>query len=679
MKILSMLVLNVCLFNLPAAVAAPPTFCDRAPSVVESPGKNLTLRFCLANGQPVYSVQHKQAPVITWSNLGLRLKDSAAFTGPLEIKASSRAEKDETWEQVWGEERFIRSHYRELTVQLSERGEGKKHLLNLVFRVFNDGLGFRYEIPRQKNIRQIAITDELTEFNFAQDHEAWWIDGLNDADYEQRYKKAPISKIPSALTPLTIEAKQANLFVSIHEAALQNYSGMFLVNQGPGRLRAMLYPHPDGVLVRANDTLKSPWRTIQVAEKAGDLVTSYLVLNLNEPNRLKETSWISPGKYMGIWWGMHLGIYSWGSGPSHGATTERAFEYINHAANLKIPALLIEGWNIGWDGDWQADGNVFDFTRAYPDFDLVKVTDYARSKGVEIVGHHETSAAVANYERQSDAAFALYQKLGIHKVKTGYVGQRMDKIHWRHGQHMVQHHDRITRKAARHEIMLDIHEPIKDTGLRRTFPNIMTREGACGAEYDAWGGLNNHNTPAHATILPFTRGLSGPFDYTPGIFDLERGQTKDDRVRTTLAKQLALYVVIYSPLHMAPDLPENYVGHPAFKFIQDVPTDWETTKVLSGEIGSHVTIARKDRHSGDWYLGAITNENARAIDLPLTFLDAEREYRAEIYADAADAHFLRNPKGYSILARNVKRGDVLPVQMAPGGGLAVRFVELGGK
>jgi len=647
--------------------------CDQAPLVAHSPNRKLSVRFCLAKGVPVYSLYFKKQPLLEWSKLGLELKDDTRFSGSFAILGTSRKQHDETWEQVWGEERFIRDHHRELKIRLME-SSGKNRRMNIVFRIFNDGLGFRYEIPRQKNLSQVAITGETTEFNFAADHKAWWIDAYADADYEQHYKKESISKIPSALTPLTIEA--GGVFVSIHEANLTDFSGMLLESRGEGRLQARLYPGPDGVLVHASAPMRSPWRTVQVAERPGDLVSSYLVLNLNEPNKIGDTSWIKPGKYLGIWWGMHLGKYTWGSGPNHGATTWRAKEYIESAVKLGIPSLLIEGWNLGWDGDWQADGNVFDFTKSYPDFDLREVTTYARERGVDIIGHHETSAAVSNYERQADAAFDLYQRMGIHKVKTGYVGRRMDKIHWRHGQRMVQHQETIAKKAAAHQIMIDIHEPIKDTGLRRTYPNIMTREGACGGEYDAWGGLQNHNPPSHTTIIPFTRGLSGPFDYTPGIFDLERGQTKDDRVRTTLAKQLALYVVIYSPLHMAADLPENYFGHPAFQFIRDVPTDWETTRVLDSEIGSYVTVVRKDRNSEDWYLGSITGENAREFSLPLTFLESGKAYRAEIYADAADAHFLVNPTKYEISAERVKKNDTLRIRLAPGGGQAIRFVKL---
>ena len=650
------------------SVAAQGLACQGQREVVSSPNEKNQVTFCLnQNGEPSYSVAVEGAEVLLPSRLGFVFQNQKELSQGFSLQTVERQEFDQTWEQVWGEERFIRNHYREMKLGLAQGSR----MLFVIFRVFNDGVGFRYEIPSQEEFREVAITRELTEFRFPQSFSAWWIDAMADADYEQHYRKKQLSEVSTAFTPLTVEAN--GLFVSLHEANLTNYSGMFLEGKGGGLLSTGLYPGPDGVAVHAKLPLQTPWRTIQIGKRPGDLITSYLILNLNEPNRLPDVSWIKPSKFMGIWWGMHIGKFSWGSGPDHGATTSNAKEYILNAQALGIPGLLIEGWNQGWDGDWQANGNVFSFTKPYADFDLPAVAQFAAEHGVELVGHHETSAAVENYEKQVDDAFSLYEQLGIHKVKTGYVGRRMDGIYWRHGQRMVLHHQEIAEKAARHHIMLDIHEPIKDTGLRRTYPNIMTREGACGGEYDAWGGLYSHNPPEHAAIIPFTRGLSGPFDYTPGIFDLARGRTVNDRIRTTLAKQLALYVVIYSPLHMAADLPERYQGHPAFQFIRDVPTDWETTQVLNGEIGGYITTVRKDRNSGDWYLGSVTNEQARDFVLELSFLEPGQNYTAEIYADGPGADYLVNGGSYEIRTITVMQHDLLPVHLAPGGGQAIRF------
>jgi alpha-glucosidase len=440
----------------------------------------------------------------------------------------------------------------------------------------------------------------------------------------------------------------------------------------------------DGVKVRGATPFQTPWRTIQIAEKAGDLITSYLILNLNEPNKLGDVSWVHPGKYVGIWWGMHLGTYTWGSGPRHGATTENAKRYIDFAARYGFPGVLIEGWNVGWDGEWTSHGDLFSFTTPYDDFDIEEVTAYAAAKGVQIIGHHETGAAVANYERQMEDAFAFYRALGIDTVKTGYVGwgqgiKRRDEagnlvgLEWHHGQYMVQHYRKVVETAARYHIMLDVHEPIKDTGIRRTYPNMMTREGARGQEYNAWGG-DGGNPPEHTTILPFTRLLAGPMDFTPGIFDLLFNEARpNNRVNTTLAKQLALYVVIYSPLQMAADLPENYEGHPAFQFIVDVPVDWQDTQVLNAQIGDYVTIVRQDRNSEDWYLGSITDENGRTLEAPLTFLDSDRKYVAEIYADAAAADWATNPLPVEIDRVLVDRNTILSLKLAPGGGQAIRI------
>ncbi|MEE8391240.1 MAG: glycoside hydrolase family 97 catalytic domain-containing protein, partial [Anaerolineae bacterium] len=429
---------------------------------------------------------------------------------------------------------------------------------------------------------------------------------------------------------------------------------------------------------------QTPWRTIQIAESAGDLITSYLILNLNEPNRLEDVSWIEPGKYVGIWWAMHIDKYTWGSGPTHGATTKNAKGTIDFAAEYGFPGVLIEGWNVGWDGEWYEHGERFSFTTPYEDFDIEELSAYAAAKGVKLIGHHETGAAVMNYEQQLNDAFAYYRDLGIDTVKTGYVGWgqgikrrneegRLVGLEWHHGQYMVRHYRKVVETAARYHIMLDVHEPIKDTGIRRTYPNMMTREGARGQEYNAWSA-DGGNPPEHTTILPFTRMLAGPFDFTPGIFDLFFEEYRPhNRVNTTLAKQLALYVVIYSPLHMAADLPENYKDHPAFQFIVDVPVDWQDTKVLHGEIGDYVTIARQDRNSEDWYIGSITDEQGRTLEAACTFLEPERKYVAEIYADGADADWKSDPLSINVYKALVDSNTVLTLRLAPGGGQAIRI------
>lgn len=667
-------------------LAAPALLaCDQAEESARSPDGRIILNFCLKSGAPFYQVQIDGRDALTWSRLGLELKDQVHLATGFRVDRVTRNSVDTTWEQVWGEERWIRDHHSEMIVGLIETSTPRRRM-NLAFRVFNDGLGFRYEVPGQDNLQTFVITDEKTEFNFVNDHHAWWIEAYTHDRYERLYQRTPVSRMPIVHTPLTLEGRHLDpsgdnsaatpIYFSIHEANLIDYASMTLVSKGPGRLKVDLVPWADGTKVKTSAPMRSSWRTLQIARSPGDLITSYLILNLNDPNRLPDTAWIKPQKYIGIWWGMHIDRFTWGSGPRHGATTARTRQYIDWAAKLKIPAVLVEGWNIGWDGDWISNGHLFNFTQPYPDFDLQGLAEYARDKGVQLIGHHETGAAISNYERQVDDAFRLYQSLGVRTVKTGYVGGRVEGGEWHHGQYMVRHHQLITETAARHRIMLDIHEPIKDTGLRRTYPNLLTREGARGGEYDAWGGSAN-NPPEHAAILPFTRCLSGPFDYTPGIFDLLTGKTPVDRVRTTLAKQLALYVTIYSPLHMAADLPENYARHPAFKFIQDVPTDWETTRVLDGSIGDFITVARKDRHSDDWYLGSLTDENPRWLVAPLDFLEKGATYRAEIYRDRDDSHYLDNPLAYEIESVRVKQGGRLLIKLAAGGGQAIRFVKQG--
>jgi alpha-glucosidase len=471
----------------------------------------------------------------------------------------------------------------------------------------------------------------------------------------------------------------------LHEAHLVDYPRMFLAGErGESRtLHAALAPMADGVKARGGTPFATPWRTIQLADRAGDLAPSVLGLNLNPPSALPAADWIRPMKYVGIWWGMHIGVMTWGSGPRHGATTPNTRRYIDFAAANGFGGVLVEGWNVGWDGDWIANSDLFSFTLPYPDYDLAEVVAYARSKGVAMIAHNETSGGLANYERQMDSAFALYQSLGIHAIKSGYVIDTIPGGHSHYSQEMVRHHRKVIETAARHGIMLDVHEPLHDTGERRTWPNMMTREGSRGQEYNAWSG-DGGNPPEHETILFFTRLLSGPMDFTPGIFDIliasaEGGARPPEaaRVRTTLAKQLALYVVLYSPMHMAADLPANYEGKPAFQFIRDVPVDWERTAVLDGRIGDFVVVARQERDGADWYVGAITDEEARTLNVPLSFLPAGRRYVAQIYADGVGAHWLRNPLPVAISEREVDAGTTLTIALAPGGGQAIRLRPAG--
>jgi alpha-glucosidase len=654
---------------------------------VSSPDGRIQVAFVLRDGVPYYQVSRSGKDILRPSRLGFIFKDAAPLNQNLIIAAGEKKSFDETWTQPWGEVKEIRNHYNELRVDLQEATASPRKM-TVVFRVYDDGLGFRYEFPEQDNLSNFQIMDEETEFVLTGNHQAWWIPAYRSDRYEYLYKKSPISffrvkGVRAVHTPLTMETA-GGLFLSIHEANLTDYASMTLVGAEDNTLLCDLVPWSDGVKVKASTPHQTPWRTLQIAEKAGDLITSTLILNLNEPNKLADESWIKPGKYVGIWWGMHLDKYTWGSGDAHGATTENAKRYIDFAAKYGFPGVLVEGWNVGWDGEWAEHGDRFSFTTPYDDFDIAEVAAYAAAQGVKLIGHHETGAAVMNYESQLEDAFDYYRTLGIDTVKTGYVGwgqgiERRDDagqligLEWHHGQYMVRHYRKVVETAAQYHIMLDVHEPIKDTGIRRTYPNMMTREGARGQEYNAWS-KDGGNPPEHTTILPFTRMLAGPFDFTPGIFDLFFEEARpNNRVNTTLAKQLALYVVIYSPLHMAADLPENYEGHAAFQFIVDVPVDWQDTKVLHAKIGDYVTIVRHDRNSEDWYLGSITDEKGRTLEAPLTFLEPDIEYVAEIHADAADADWESNPLAIDVHEALVDRHTTLVLRLAPGGGQAIRI------
>ncbi len=654
---------------------------------VSSPDGKIKVTFMLTEGVPYYQVSRSGKDVIKTSKLGFIFKDAAPLNQNLTNIGSQKSSFDETWTQPWGEVKEIRNHYNELRIQLEETTDAPRRM-NLIFRVYDYGLGFRYELPEQDHLSDFQIMNEETEFVLTGDHQAWWIPAYQRERYEYLYNKSLLSSIPvdsirAVHTPMTLETADG-LFMSFHEANLTDYASMTLAGFQNNTLHCDLVPWSDGVKVKSSTPLQTPWRTIQIAENAGDLITSYLILNLNEPNKLEDVSWIKPAKYVGIWWGMHVNKYTWGSGEKHGATTANTKQYIDFAAKYGFPGVLVEGWNVGWDGDWTQNGELFKFTTSYEDFNIDELSSYAEVRGVKLIGHHETGASVVNYERQMEDAFEYYRKYGIEKIKTGYVGwsqgiKRMDEsdnsvqMEWHHGQHMVRHYRKVVETAARYHIMLDVHEPIKDTGIRRTYPNMMTREGARGQEYNAWSP-DGGNPPEHETILPFTRMLSGPMDFTPGVFDLLfEDYNPNNRVNTTLAKQLALYVVLYSPLHMAADLPENYEEQPAFQFILDVPVDWQNTKVLHAQIGDYITIARQDRNSEDWYIGSVTDEKGRTLEAPLSFLDADQKYVAEIYADADDANWTNNPLTLDISKAQVDRSSILKFRLAPGGGQAIRI------
>jgi alpha-glucosidase len=668
------------LMLLPLAVHAAPEPPPPPVFKVASPDKAIEVAITTDNdGRPSYAVSRRGKPVIAPSRLGLMFTDVPKFERNLVAGKPARSKFDKTWEQPWGERRSIRNRYNQLRLTFTEK-TGPKRRFDVVFRVYDDGVGFRYELPAQPGLQKVNIGEELTEFTIADDATAWWIPAFEWNREEYLYHRTPIEEVGDAQTPITLRMADGT-HVSIHEAALVDYSGMNLTRVDGRRLKAALTPGIGVAKVERTAPMTTPWRTLQITDSAGGLVESSLILNLNEPNKLGDVSWFKPMKYVGIWWQMHLDRATWSSGPKHGATTEHALRYIDFAAKHGFGGVLVEGWNVGWDGEWFGNGEEFSFTQPYPDFDIEKVTNYAKSKGVQLIGHHETSGNAAHYESQLDAAFDLYERLGVGTVKTGYVadaGQAKvrgedGRIHyaWHEGQPMARHHLKVVTEAAKHRIAINPHEPIKDTGLRRTYPNWVSREGARGMEFNAWGMPGN--PPEHEANLVFTRLLAGPMDFTPGIFGMD---TKSgDRIATTLAKQLALYVVIYSPIQMAADLLDYYEANPRpFQFIKDVPVDWEETRVVDGAVGEYVAIARKQRGGRDWYLGAVTDGNARTIEANLSFLDKGRTYTAQIYRDGPDADWQGNQKDIVIEERKVTRGDTLHLRMAPGGGQAIRFV-----
>ena len=692
--------------NVPQGQAAPS-------QNVTSPNGNIALIFELADGAPTYSVNFGTKPVILSSPLGFEFKEGTMASG-FKIDDIQKSSKDETWTQPYGEERVVRNHYNELSVDLQQTNEAARRL-RIVFRVFDDAIAFRYEWPEQPSLKNFEIMDELTAFRLSSDPMALWQPAYRPQASEQLYSKTRLSEllrqthlehgdsyagdnpkndpVRAVTTPCTMQTDDG-LYLVIHEADLTDYAAMELKPLDNNTLKCDLAPWSDGVRVRASAPSVTPWRLVMISDSLADIVenTSATTMDLNPPSKITDTSWIKPGKFVGIWWGMHLGKYTWhpskpgvDSTDGLGATTENTERYIDFAAKYGFTAVLAEGWNKGWAKDWVAHASEFSFTEPNAQFDLPGVVAYAHEKGVDFIAHHETGAVITNYEAQMEAAFALCERLGIHHVKTGYVGMeprvnryddtgKLIGAEYLDGQYMVRHYRKAALLAAKYHIMLDAHEPIKDTGEQRTWPNFMSREGARGQEYNAWSP-DGGNPPNHDVNLVFTRFLSGPFDFTPGVIQVTYPQyRKNDRVHTTAVKQLAMYVDFYCPLQMAADLPENYEKYrDLFQFIIDVPADWEETRMLDGEIGEFVTVARKQRGAEDWFIGSMTNEKGRDLDVPLTFLDADKTYVAQIYRDADDADWRTNPIAYKIEKQVVTRDSILNLHLAPGGGEAIRL------
>ena len=646
-----------------AAVAAPLT--------LTSPDGHLTLTTGVDKGRPYYTLSRDGKTVIGKSRLGFALT-VGDMASNMKVVRTARDSHDDTWTTVWGEDETIRNHYNELAVTL--QGSKPRAQMVVTFRLFDDGLGFRYEIPEQRTLPDITVTDELTEFCLPQDVPAWSIPTNHTVYYEGIYERDLLSRKDTVCTPLTIEAAP-DLYLAIHQAALTDYADLNLTpRRGQGgavTLMAALTPWQDGTKVKAGRRMLSPWRTVVVTHKPGELITSHMMLNLNEPCTWDDTSWIEPGRYIGIWWSIHKKKHTWEQGPKHGATTQNMKRYIDFAARHGFSGVLAEGWNYGW-----GQGEDIDFLTPYPDYDLEEVTRYARERGVRVIAHCETSGRSLLLEQQMDSAFALYERLGIRAVKTGYVAVKLSGLELSHSQYGVRHYRKVLECAARHHIMIDNHEPVMPTGLQRTLPNLMTQEGVRGQEYNAWS-QDGGNPPAHTATLPFTRGLAGPMDFTPAIFYYGDEVVPGTRPQSTLAKQLAEFVVLYSPLQMAADAIENYENHPALSFIESCPTTWRRTVVPNAEIGHYVTIAREARDgSGSWFIGSLTDETARTLTLPLDFLEPGKRYRAMIYEDGPGADYRDNPMSLAIRQVEVTAADTLTLRLARSGGAAIRLIPV---
>ena len=639
-----------------------------------SPDGRLCFALTTVEGAPTYSVERDGKRVIDPSKFGFMLRGAGKWGSAIALGEAARTNVDETWEQPWGESRLVVNRYNELRVSMTEQ-RATNRTIELVVRVFDEGVGFRFAFPQQEQLADVMIDEELTEFVISGDAKAWWIPGGEWNRYEYLYDNTPANQVGTAHSPITFR-REDGLHIAIHEAALADYSGFWLQRIEGQRFRTRLAPSSQPWKVRRQAPFATPWRTVLIGEDAPALyAASDMILNLNEPNRLGDVSWVKPHKYVGIWWGMHLDIWSWNEGPKHGATTENALRYIDFAAEHGFGSVLVEGWNQGW---WSESGRNFEFAEAYPDFDMDRVAAYAEAKGVEIMGHHETAGNAGLYERQLEEALDYYQGHGVHAVKTGYVADAgmvlredpdgTEQWEYHDGQYMARHHVLVAERAAEHEIAINAHEPIKDTGLRRTYPNLVSREGARGTEYNAWG--DPANPPSHEPTLLFTRMLSGPFDLTPGIVSLEG---RDGRpIPNTLARQLADFVVIYSPIQMAADLPENYARHPdALAFIEQVPVDWERTRVLAGDIGEFAVVARQRRGGEDWWIGGVTNHERREVPIDLSFLPEGKRYTAEIWRDGEAGGIEGNRFAMVRETREVRGGDTLTLAMEAGGGFAL--------
>ena len=678
-----------------------------------SPDGNVILSFSLKNdGTPSYKVSYKNKPVINESTLGFTLKKADPLTNNFKVVDTKKSTFKETWKPVWGEESEILNHYNELLVSLEQNNTNRK--MNIRFRVYNEGVGFRYEFPSQKELTYFVVEEELSQFAMTGDHTAWWIPGDYDTQ-EYDYTESKLSEIRGLMkeavtenvsqfafsptgvqTSLMMKTKDG-LYINLHEAALVDYSLMNLnLDDKTFVFQCWLTPDAKGDKGYLMAPCHSPWRTIMVSDDARKILASRLILNLNEPCAIADTSWIKPVKYVGVWWEMITGKNSWSytndlptidlntvdysktkPNGTHGANNEEVRKYIDFAAKHGFDQVLVEGWNIGWE-DWFGNKKdyVFDFLTPYPDFDLKALNEYAHSKGVKLMMHHETSGSTRNYERHMKAAYELMNKYGYNSVKSGYVGDILPVGEHHYSQSTINHYLYAIKEAAKHKIMVNAHEAVRPTGICRTYPNMIGNESARGTEYEAFGG----NKVFHTTILPFTRLQGGPMDYTPGIFETEMkyvNPNNNNQIRTTLARQLALYVTMYSPLQMAADLPENYEKFmDAFQFIKDVPVDWQKSVYLEAEPGRYITIARKDKHSNDWYVGCTAHEGGHTSELLLNFLDKGKKYEATIYADAKDAHWKTNPKAYTITKQKVNAKTKLKLTAAQGGGYAISIKEI---
>ena len=636
---------------------------------VSSPDGAVTVSVGVKADKPYYTMEYHSKMIVLSSHLGFKL-DGGELGQHVKMTGKQSASKDETWKQVWGEDEEARNHYNELIVNFQEQS-GSKRKMNVQFRVYDDGIGFRYILPNNKG-EKYCIQDELTEITLAHDAKAWSIPSNHTEYFEGVYTCDLLSEKDTVCTPLTIEYEDS-LFLAIHEAALEDYASINLtprVSQKGVTLLTALTPWQNGVKVYAEGELKSPWRTITIGKTAGDLITSRLMLNLNEPTQIEDTSWIEPGRYIGIWWSIHKKQNTWEMGPLHGDTTETAKRYIDFAALHGFRGVLAEGWNPGW-----GQGEVVTYLKSYPDFDIDEVCRYAQEKGVRFIGHMESWGRASLIEQEMDEAFAWFQKLGIRVVKTGYVGHLLDGKELAKSQYGVRHYRKVIETAAKYQIMIDNHEPAMPTGIQRTWPNLMTQEGVRGQEYNAWDRRGG-NPPSHTVTLPFTRGLAGPTDFTPAIFNFSE-IVPGTHPHSTLAKQLGEFVVIYSPLQMAADAIENYDGQPALTFIESCPTTWSKTIIPNGEIGKYITVARKERGDGGrWFIGSITNEESRKIELPLNFLDANTTYRAIIYEDGPDADYETNPYAMTIRQLEVTNQSVLHLYLARSGGAAIKIERM---